>query len=122
MRLVRPLGLGGKLFKTRIIEPYTHGPPAAVVDIQGDGHVGTNFAGIAHIRLAEYARLVSCRAQADRVVENALVADMEGVVSQGAWWVARMTGVVGRDSVLFIVNRRIQRSRHHPTTKSKPPG
>src|SRR3546814_10717235 len=89
MRLVRPLGLGGKLFKTRIIEPYTHGPQAAVVDIQGDGHVGNNFAGIAHIRLAEYARPVSCRAQADRVVENALVADMAGVVIKVACGLAR---------------------------------
>src|SRR3546814_19802565 len=95
-RSVRPLGLGGKLFKTRIIEPYTHGPPAAVVDIQGDGHVGNNFAGIAHIRLAVYARLVSCRAQAARVVENALVADMAGVVNKVAWGLAGIHGTVGR--------------------------
>src|SRR3546814_7993478 len=108
MRLVRPLGLGGKLFKTRIIEPYTHGPPAAVVDIQGDGHVGNNFAGIAHIRLAEYARLVSCRAQADRVVENALVADMAGVVIKVACGLARITGVVGRAIAVF-------RSEEHTT-------
>src|SRR3546814_16914994 len=71
-------------------------------------HVGNNFAGIAHIRLAEYARLVSCRAQADRVVENALVADMAGVVIKVACGLARITGIVGRTIAVFIDKQGIK--------------
>src|SRR3546814_18057006 len=59
-------------------------------------------------RLAEYARLVSCRAQADRVVENALVADMAGVVIKVACGLARITGIVGRTIAVFIDKQGIK--------------
>src|SRR3546814_18370457 len=59
-------------------------------------------------RLAEYARLVSCRAQADRVVENALVADMAGVVIKVACGLARITGIVGRPIAVFIDKQGIK--------------